>query len=83
VTLRPGQKFRLLADSILPGQPSPVYLVLRVSSCSATVRPLAAQHVVIQDGDTTTADFWKAGRPFHISPNSRVDLLPEDPNPTS
>lgn len=80
--LRAGDTFKLHPDCIPRGKSSPVYQVMRVSDCSATVRSLSSTHVVITGpGGEPTADFWKAGRPFNISPNSSV-ILTDAPDST-
>ena len=75
-TLKVGQRFRLHPDC----KCSSVFEVIRVMTCSATVRALGQQHVVIP-GDypdsPPLADFWKAGRALNISPQSSVITLPD------
>lgn len=80
--LQAGDRFRLHPDCIKAGEESSVYIVTRVSDCSATVKAQSKTHVVIPDseGGTVIADFWRPGRAIQISPFSSVILLTESEN---
>ena len=71
--LRTGDHFRLHPDCGDLGE----HVVLRVTPCSAIVRPLARRHVdVVRDGEVV-ASFEAPGKPFGVSPTASVILLKE------
>lgn len=77
--LVPGQRFRMHPSC---GVPYP-WEVIRVTDCSATVRCLAREHVVIPselDDQVPRAEFWRPGRPIQISPHSSVILIADEPD---
>lgn len=75
--LQVGDIFRLHPDCCICGEADQTYEVIRVNDGSATCRPLAKTHTTITAPDgSVQADFWKSGRPFHISPTASVILLP-------
>jgi hypothetical protein len=71
--LRSGDRFRMHPDCGDPGE----YVVLRVTPCSAIVRPLASRHVEVVKGGEVVATFEAPGKPFGISPTASVILLKE------
>ena len=75
--LQPGDIFRLHPDCcIISDDPLQTYEVLRVNDGSATCRSLAKRHTTVTALDgSVLADFWKSGRPFHISPTASVILI--------
>jgi hypothetical protein len=78
--LRVGERFRLHADCVPPGEQSPAFEVIRVSPCAATVRSLGQRHVEIQNSEgVVVAAFSRSGRPFQISPYSSVVRMSPDP----
>ena len=71
--LRVGDRFRLHPDCGDRGE----WVVLRVTPCSAIVRPLARRHVDVERAGEVVASFDAPGKPFGVSPTASVILLKE------
>ena len=71
--LRAGDHFRLHPDCGDKGE----WVVLRVTPCSAIVRPLARRHVEVVKAGEVVATFDAPGKAAGISPTASVILLKE------
>jgi len=71
--LRAGDRFRLHPDCGTCGE----FIVVRVTPCSAIVRPLARRHVEVVKAGEVVASFEAPGKAFGISPTASVILLKE------
>ena len=80
--LQSGDIFRLHPDCCPVNEAEQTYEVLRVNAGSATCRSLAKLHTTVTSlTGQVLADFWKSGRPFHISPTSSVILISSKSRP--
>jgi uncharacterized protein YndB with AHSA1/START domain len=66
--LKAGQTVRVPGDERL-------WLVKRVTSCSATVQPIGARHVEVRQRDGSVVGFDAPGRAVEWSPNANVEVV--------